>query len=271
MRLRSTLAFVVVSSLCLSTALAQPRRGRPTRPQKASASKPVAPEKKDAAAPPVQGEQPLAPKEAGGEPPVNASGAAAPAEAGAPGGDLGAPPTAAEAAAGTKLSPLTPNANEFPTGTSAAPPEDLDRLLGNIAALRSRVAALTTTLFKSKLRVVVEAHGAHARVEGLTVTLNGGVVFAAPPRFSAEDEQIVYEHAVPPGHHVLGLEIGRYDARRREFRSLQSSKFDVVIPDNEMVEAHFVLSDDSDIAEDFPEDRDGEYELGVRLRARVTE
>ena len=103
----------------------------------------------------------------------------------------------------------------------------------------------------------------------LAVTLDDGVVFSAPERFSAEDERVVYEHAVAPGQHVLGLDVERYDARRREYRSWQASKFSLLVPDGQTVEAHFVLEDDSEMGVDFPEDQDGEYELGVRLRARV--
>jgi hypothetical protein len=183
--------------------------------------------------------------------------------------DLGEKPTPAVDSRGSKLSPLTPAPNEFPGRPPPPPSTELDRLLGDIAALRGRVAALTTTLFKSKLRVVVEAHGDDARVEALTVNLDDGVVFAAPERFSAEDERIVYEHAVAPGQHVLGLDIERYDLRARSYRTWQSSRFSVVVPEGKTVEAHFVLEDSSEMGSDFPDDEDGEYELNVRLRARV--
>jgi hypothetical protein len=193
----------------------------------------------------------------------------APDEGAAPVDDLGEKPTPAVDARGSKLSPLTPAPNEFPGRAPPPPSTELDRLLGDIAALRGRVAALTTTLFKSKLRVVVEAHGDDARVEALTVNLDDGVVFAAPERFSAEDERVVYEHAVAPGQHVLGLDIERYDLRARGYRTWQSSRFSVVVPEGKTVEAHFVLEDSSEMGADFPDDEDGEYELNVRLRARV--
>jgi hypothetical protein len=183
--------------------------------------------------------------------------------------DLGARPTPAVDTRGSKISPLTPAPNEFPGRLLPTPSTELDRLLGDIATLRGRVAALTTTLFKSRLRVVIEEHGAEARIEALSVNLDDGVVFAAPERFSAEDERVVYEHAVAPGQHVLGLDIERYDLRGRNFRTWQSSRFSVVVPEGKTVEAHFVLQDSSDMAVDFPDDQDGEYELDVRLRARV--
>ena len=192
-----------------------------------------------------------------------------------PGDDLGeAPPKRADPAADprTRTSPLTPEPNEFPEGGAKPAPVDYDRLLGDIAALRSRVAALTTTLFASKLRVVVEVDDADAaRISGFSVTLDDGVVYSAPGQFSASEGKIVYEHAVSPGHHLLGVEIERYDAQNREYKSWQASKFSIVVPESQLVEAEVRMADDSSMAEDFPSDRDGEYDLRVRLRARVVD
>ena len=187
--------------------------------------------------------------------------------------DLGAPPPkdVAEQKPEQKPSPLTPKPEEFPSGVAKPPPFEYDKLLGDIAALRSRVAALTTTLFASKLRVVVETKGEDARLASFNITLDDGVVFAAPERFSAEDERIVYEHAVAPGHHVVGVEIERYDARNKEYRTWQSSRFSVVIPESKLVDAHLKIIDDSDMADDFPSDQDGQYDLRVKLRARVVQ
>jgi hypothetical protein len=187
--------------------------------------------------------------------------------------DLGAPPPkgVAEQKPEQKPSPLTPKSEEFPSGVAKPPPFEYDKLLGDIAALRSRVAALTTTLFASKLRVVVETKGDEARLASFNITLDDGVVFAAPERFSAEDERTVYEHAVAPGHHVVGVEIERYDARNKEYRTWQSSRFSVVIPESKLVDAHLKIIDDSDMADDFPSDADGEYDLRVKLRARVVQ
>jgi hypothetical protein len=210
------------------------------------------------------------------KPAAEADKAAAPGDAGAAttgSDDLGAPPPkdVAEQKPETKPSPLTPAPSEFPSGAAKPPPFEYDKLLGDIAALRSRVAALTSTLFASKLRVLVETRGDDARLASFNVTLDDGVVFAAPDRFSADDARVVYEHAVAPGHHVVGLDIERYDARNKEYRTWQSSRFSVIVPENKLVDTHLIVIDDSDMAEDFPDDADGEYDLRVKLRARVVE
>jgi hypothetical protein len=187
--------------------------------------------------------------------------------------DIGAPPPkSARSDGGPRPSPLNPRANEFPDGGVSQPPPNYDQLLGDIATLRSRVAALTTTLFASKLQVVVETDDEDsARISGFTITLDDGVVYHAPSTFSASDERTVYEHAVAPGHHTIGVEVERYDVRNREYTNWQSSKFSVVVPEGKKLKALIRLEDDSDMADDFPSDQDGEYDLRVRLRARVVE
>ncbi|HEY3494241.1 MAG TPA: hypothetical protein VGK73_06130 [Polyangiaceae bacterium] len=186
------------------------------------------------------------------------------------GDDLGAPPPKqSEGAATVRRSPLTPEPNEFPVGAPKPPPVAYDKLLSDIAALRSRVASVTTTLFSSKLRVLVEVEGDDARVASFRVTLDDGVVYAAPERFNADEPQAVYEHAVAPGHHMLGVEIERYDARNRQYRTYQSSKFSIVVPEGKRLESSLRIEDDSDMADDFPSGEDGEYDLRVRLRAQV--
>jgi len=203
---------------------------------------------------------------------AGADGGAAPA-AERPTDDLGAAPPPRPDAVDPKAraSALNPRADELPDGGVAPPPPDYERLFGDIAALRGRVAALTTTLFASKLRVTLRAEGDNARISRLSVTLDDGVVFSAPARFSAEDERVVYEHAVAPGHHVLGVEVERSDVRSNQYTSSQITKLSIVIPEGKRVEAGVELEDDSDIAEDFPDDQDGEYELAVRMRARVVD
>ncbi len=250
-------------ALCVSLVFVCSASGQPPR----RGAKPSAESESKAAA------EKSAEKSEGEKKPAE-SAAEAPAEPSGSGtDDLGAPPPKrAEPGADprSRTSPLTPEPNEFPQAAAKPAPIDYDRLLGDIAALRSRVAALTTSLFASKLRVVVEVDDADAaRIANFSVTLDDGVVYSAPSQFSAEEGKVVYEHAVSPGHHLLGIEIERYDAQNREYKSWQASKFSVVVPESQLVEAEVRMKDDSDMAEDFPSDHDGEYDLRVRLRARV--
>lgn len=258
MQTRKAAWLVGVGVLALSASAGAQGKGRPGKGAKPAASS-AAPEPKA--------------EPAKSEPTAATPAEAAPSSAAVTSGDdLGAPPPKpTEGAAGARKSPLTPEPNEFPQGAPKPPPVQYDKLLADIAALRSRVASVTTTLFSSKLRVLAEVDGTDARVASFRVTLDDGVVYAAPERFSADEPQAVYEHAVSPGHHMIGVEIERYDSRNRQYRTFQSSKFSVVVPEGKRLETSLRIEDDSDMADDFPDGEDGEYDLRVRLRAQVVD
>lgn len=185
------------------------------------------------------------------------------------GDDLGSAPPRGLADGGPRPSPLNPAPSEFPDGGSAPPPASYHELMGEIARLRSRVAALTETLFASRLRVTVQHEGEYARLSRLVLTLDGGVVYTAPARFSAAQPLVVFERAVAPGHHVLGIEVERYDVRGRQYQTWQTSHFALVVPEGKRLRAALSVEDDSDMAEAFPEDQEGGYELEVQVRATV--
>jgi hypothetical protein len=244
-----TLAAVVAVA---TVALAQPR-WRPSR----GTPKPKA----DA------GENPY--EEKGSSPAASGSSTASPV--GPPPADAGPvpPPAAQETADGGKLSPLNPAANEF---SDAGPPVltvDYDKLLADIGALRARVSAVSDTLFHSRIAVSLETSGDHGRIASMTVSLDDGVVWTSPPQFRAEDATVVYDHAVAPGHHAVGVEVERRDDRNDAFRTTQRSRFVVDVPADERLGVEVKLWDDSNMGGDFPSDKKGTYELKVRMRAKA--
>jgi hypothetical protein len=244
-----TLAAVTVVA---TIALAQPH-ARPARP----ASKP-----KSAAS--------AAPDNPGDD-----KSAAAPApsttSAPAPGSDTGpVPAPAADVTAdGGKLSPLNPAANEFSDAGPTPPSLDYDRLLTDIGALRARVAAVSDTLFHSRIAIALETTGDHGRIAGLSVSLDDGVVWASPAAFRPEEATTVYDHAVAPGHHAVTVDIERRDDRNDAFRSAQRSRFIVDVPADERLSVDLKLWDDSSMGADFPSDKSGQYDLRVRARAKA--
>ncbi len=273
------IAYGAMVGVCMTRAApAQPKKGTP------AAHKGRAPGKTGKPAAAGAGEATTAPPASGDDNPYGdkpgeaapAAAASAPAEATTPSssGDSKLdepPPPRSDKATGPGISPLTPEANELPASAPKASPEILDKLMADIATLRGRVAALTTSLFSSKLRVSVRTSGDDARIQGFVVTLDEGVVYRAQAGFLAEDDKVVYEHAAAPGNHVVGIEVERQDTRGASFKTWQVSRFAIQIPERKTLEASVRVDDDSDMADDFPDDKDGEYELNVRLRAKVIE
>jgi len=170
---------------------------------------------------------------------------------------------------GVRSSPLNPRPEEFPDGGPVSTPADLDKILGDIATLRARVAAIGDTLFKSRIVLKVETRGDHAKIGKLAVSLDEGVVYTAPAGFIADDETTIYDHAVAPGRHVLGVDIDRRDDRGETFRNGQHSRVTLEVPENQRLETIIRIDDDSDMGADFPSGQKGSYDLRIRVRAKA--
>ena len=254
MRSRGTLAggsLAVALTVLATIALAQPHAARPAHP----AAKPRP-------APSAAPDSPPDDRSASG------AGSAAPAPSVPP--DTGpVPPPAGDTADGGKLSPLNPAANEFSDAGASPPSLDYDRLLGDIGALRARVAAVSDTLFHSRISVALEASGDHGRIAALSVSLDDGIVWTAPATFHPQEATVVYDHAVAPGHHAVTVDVERRDDRNDTFRSAQRSRFIVDVPADERLSVDLKLWDDSDMGASFPGDKSGQYELRVRARAEA--
>jgi hypothetical protein len=258
MRRRFLAGGTLVAVAAVATmAFAQPR-GRPTW---------------HPAAKPKASASPDNPYENGGAAAAAAASAAAQAPAAVAGavsdaGPVPAPPQM-ESADGGKLSPLNPAANEFSDAGAPAMSVDYDRLLADIGALRARVAAVSDTLFHSRIAVGLETSGDHGRIASMTVSLDDGVVWTSPTAFHADDVTTVYDHAVAPGHHAVTVDVERRDDRNDAFRSTQRSRFVVDVPADQRLGVEIKLWDDSNMGGDFPSDKKGSYELRVRMRAKA--
>jgi hypothetical protein len=197
------------------------------------------------------------------------SGSAVPAT-----GPVPAPRNDPSADGSARPSPLNPNADEIPgyvaPGTSAGAPlpvVDYDKLLGDIAALRARVADVGDALFVSHIVLSLETDGDHAKIGHLTVELDDGVVYTAPASFHSSDPTPIYEHAVAPGHHAVTIEVDRKDDRDDSFRDAQRSRFIVDVPKDSRLNVTLQVGDDSDMGGSFPGDHRGKYDLRVRMKA----
>ena len=260
MSLGAAVGGIVASTLVLATmALGQPRRPPPARP--GAAAKPKASASAAPSADSIYDNVPAA--SASASPPGAAPNPAALSDA----GPVPAPP--ALSPSGGALSPLNPAPNEFGDGGTPPATVDYDKLLADVAALRARVAAVSDTLFHSKMAISVETSGDHGRIASLSVSIDDGVVWTSPAQFRADDATTIYEHSVAPGHHAVTVDIERRDDRDDTFRSTQRSRFVVDVPTDERLVVAFKLWDDSNIGGDFRSDKKGQYELRVRMRAQA--
>jgi len=243
MRSRLILALIVFAAPGLATlALAQPRR-----PAASGAGKP--------------------------KPSVSVKADAAPAmvpddDAGRPAAADVPPPPPADIGDGGRSSPLNPQPAELPSNAvDAGVPVDYDRLLADIAALRARVAAVADNLYQSRIAVAVQTDNPKAKIAKLTVSLDDGVVYNAPPSWAASDPTVVYDHAVAPGRHAVTVDVERKDSRDESFRTSQRSRFTVDVPRDNRLDVQVKIIDDSSMGGDFPGDKSGKYDLRFRVKA----
>jgi len=263
MRMTRLIAAATVAMMAVTVSLAV-AQSRPSRGGKPGGK----PKPTPSAAPSASAENPYEDKGAAA-PAGSASAPAASASAPAAEPPPPPPPPSDTLDGGGKLSPLNPEANEFSDAGVAAPSVDYDRLLADIGSLRARVAAVSDTLFHSRIAVAIELHGDHARTSNLTVSLDDGVVWTSPAAFRADDATTVYDHAVAPGHHAVAVEVERRDDRNDTFRSAQRSRFMVDVPADQKLTVNLELKDDSSMGGDFPSDKKGRYDLRVRALARA--
>jgi hypothetical protein len=147
---------------------------------------------------------------------------------------------------------------------------DYDKLLGDIATLRARVADVGDALFVSRIVLSLQTDGDHAKIGHLTIELDDGVVYTAPAYFQSPDATTVYEHAVAPGHHAVTVEVDRKDDRDDTFRDTQRTRFIVDVPKDQRLGVTLRVGDDSDMGANFPGDHHGKYDLRVRMKAAAS-
>ncbi len=247
---------ILLATVAVTSALAQQRaRGRP-RPKPAST---------DAGSDNPYGDETLPPAAAASAGPVPATAS------GADAGPVPAPARTDVGDGGVRVSPLNPAASEMPGPPGVLVPSaagvDYDHLIGEVAALRARVAAVADNLFVSRISIAVRAEGDHTKIGRFVVSLDDGAVFNAPAGFQPADEMTVYEHSVAPGKHAVTLDLDRKDTRDEGFRTSQRSRFIVDVPKDERLLVTLRVGDDSSMGGEFPADRSGKYDLRVRMKA----
>lgn len=216
--------------------------------------------------------------------PQTAGGTAVPENPFETGGTTAAPETALPGtAAGTGPFTGAP-ATAAPQTSGAAAPEptaredlsgledEYNRIVDEIFQARTRVSALGAQLYSTKVRIRVQDRTTREQaLESIRLTVDGDPVFSGDASFRAEDGRQVYDGFVAPGAHSLGVEV---ELRSREndrytYRLHDSFTFEVI--KGRLTEVKVLLEEDSNIAEDFPDDREGEYDIRTRVRVEVVE
>lgn len=266
----TALSAVLVLVLFASHADAQRRRPRP-RPRPAAPAPTPAP---DVDAPDVT----IQPNPFEGAP-ANAAGAANTAAAAAGAArPVGVGQTGAQTTAGGAAQPGGGAAAQVGEGQPAEPAADAGPDLGplrseytsvmdELVRVRSRVATLGRALFRTRVRILVQNRASDQSLARIALELDGAPIYRADgSQFQGEDGRQVFEGFAAPGPHLVTVEAEQRARANDTYRYTLRNGYRFEVVREKLTEITIVLDDDSDIAEDFADDGEGEYDVRTRVR-----
>lgn len=147
---------------------------------------------------------------------------------------------------------------------------ELAELMDELVQTRSRVAVLGAQLFQTKVRVRVENRADDQVLSNFTLRLDGAPIFEADGSISDEGRQ-VFEGFAAPGPHELTVEAEQRARADDDYRYTQRDRYRFMVRQGALTEIIITLDDDSNLADDFADDGEGEYDVRTRVRVATRE
>jgi hypothetical protein len=167
------------------------------------------------------------------------------------------PPSTAETSAEPAPAPAVP----------AALSKDVATVMDELVQLRARTRVLGKALFKTKMQVRVENEAAPDQIAArLQLWLDGAPIWSGDGSGLRDPERVLFEGLAAPGPHVLTYEVEQRARDDEKYRYSQRASLRFVALRDRRMELVLVLEDDSDMAEDFDEDEEGEYDVRVQMQ-----
>lgn len=142
---------------------------------------------------------------------------------------------------------------------------DLATLMDELVQARSRVTVLGRALFDTKVVIRVENRADDQLLRGLVLRLDGDPVHRSDADPGAGTTPL-FEGFAAPGPHDLTIEVEQRARANESYRYVQRNQFRFEVVQGKITEIVIRLDDDSDIAEDFADDGEGEYDVNMRVR-----
>ena len=183
------------------------------------------------------------------------------------------PPAASPAAQPSAAEPAATEAEPLATEQLASLQSELSTLMDDMVQARTRAGLIGKTLFKTLIRVHVQnLVGDDTALAKIVLKLDGAPIFRGDGGSMRGDEaRQVFEGFVAPGPHVLSAELEQNSKNDQAYGYTLRESFKFQALRDKRNELSLTLRDSSDMASDFPDDQDGEYDIRMRLRARTRE
>ncbi len=144
--------------------------------------------------------------------------------------------------------------------------KELAEIMDEIVQLRSTIEVLGRQLFATRLRISARREGDAVALEEFTVELDGAPVFRGGSDEVGDGEPSeLFTGFAAPGPHRLTLRYRMRATADEAFRYERSETYRFVVPKGALTDVVVELEDDSDIAEEFPEDGEGAFEVRSTL------
>jgi hypothetical protein len=208
----------------------------------------------------------------------------------APAGPAAEPPAAPEPAAAKAAVPApaaeggttaTVSLEAEPVGAKAQPKlsaeqlaalrEESSQLIDEMSQARAKAALLGKTLFKTQLRLRVQNLAApDPRLLKIELKLDGAPVYVGDgTTLTGDDARQVFEGFIAPGRHVLTASLKQQSREDATFGYNLHDSYHFKVQRDKLSELTLIVDDDSDMASDYPDDGDGEYDVRLKLRVRT--
>ena len=182
-------------------------------------------------------------------------------------------PVAAPAADTATSDATEPDAEPEPDFVDLGPLRDeFTAVMDDLVRVRSRIAVLGRQLFQTKVRVRVQDRASDDQdLVSIALRLDGAPIFSGDPSSVNGDVRQIFEGFAAPGPHLLTVETEQRARANDDYRYTQSDTYRFQVVRGKATELTLTLDDSSNIADDFPDDGEGEYDIRMRLRVATRE
>jgi hypothetical protein len=146
---------------------------------------------------------------------------------------------------------------------------ELSEVMDSLVQARARAAVLGKALWKTTVAIKVDNRAEDQVAVRVALWLDGAPVWSGDGSALSDPERTMFSGFLAPGQHVLTYEVEQRARADEKYRYTLRASHRFTALRERRSELRLVLEDDSDIAEDFADDEEGEYDVRARLQVRA--
>jgi hypothetical protein len=171
------------------------------------------------------------------------------------------PPAAPASSEPAAVAPPEPKAPDVTTLS-----QELSAVLDELTQARARASVLVKALFRTQVEVWVARRADDQRMARIQLKLDGIPVHDSDGSAVAREEARLFAGHAAPGVHELTVLVSEESPRNATYTYTREERYRFEIKRDTNTRIEILLRDDSDMAEELPEDDEGEYQVQTRVR-----